>query len=98
MRAVARNCGRDPDAVTGAMYLTLAIDDVAVRAEARLNGFLERYYGQPAAVLRSRQACFAGSLVDARAWLAAYERAWVQHLVLRFAGDPERHLEMLAKV
>lgn len=97
VRAIARDCGRDPGALTGAMYLTLAVNDVVARAEERLNGFLERYYGQPAAVLRSRQACFAGSPAGAREWLAGYERAGVQHLVLRFAGEPERHLEMLAK-
>src|ERR1700677_4517956 len=48
VRTIARTAGRDPDAMTGAMYLTLALDANAVRAEQRLNGFLERYYGQPA--------------------------------------------------
>ena len=28
------------------MYLTLAIDDDAARAGARMNAFLERYYGR----------------------------------------------------
>lgn len=97
VRAIARAGGRDLDAMTGAMYLTLAVNEIPERAEARLNGFLERYYGQPAAVLRSRQACFAGSLASAREWLATYAHAGVQHLVLRFAGEPERHLKMLAK-
>jgi hypothetical protein len=30
-------------------------------------------------------------------WLQGYVSGGAQHLVLRFAGDHERHLEMLAK-
>ena len=47
VQAAARAAGRDPAALTGAMYLTLAIDDDAARADARLNAYLEQYYGMP---------------------------------------------------
>src|SRR5215469_13966546 len=53
VKDIASKAGRDPNALTGAMYLTLSIDDDASRADARLNGYLERYYGQP--VTRRRQ-------------------------------------------
>jgi alkanesulfonate monooxygenase SsuD/methylene tetrahydromethanopterin reductase-like flavin-dependent oxidoreductase (luciferase family) len=59
IKAIARQAGRDPDALAGAMYVTLAVDDDADRANERLNTYLERYYGQPAAVLRKRQASYA---------------------------------------
>jgi alkanesulfonate monooxygenase SsuD/methylene tetrahydromethanopterin reductase-like flavin-dependent oxidoreductase (luciferase family) len=98
VRRVARAAGRDPDALTGAMYLTLALDEDAARAEARLNAFLERYYGVPAAALRRRQASYAGPAEGVAAWLDGYARAGAGHLVLRFAGEHERHLEAVAAV
>lgn len=98
VQAVAAEAGRDAGAVTGAIYLTLAVDDDAGRAEQRINDYLESYYGQPAAVLRKRQACYAGPADDAVAWIAGYAAAGASHLVLRFAGDHERHLELMAGV
>jgi probable F420-dependent oxidoreductase len=96
--AIARDAGRVPDAITGAMYLTLAIDDDATRAGARMDAFLEHYYGQPAIAMRKRQVTYAGPVAGAAAWLAGYAKAGASHLVLRFAGDHERHLETLAGV
>jgi hypothetical protein len=78
--------------------LTLAVDEDAGRAEARLDAFLEQYYGQPAPVLRRRQAHYAGSASGVAEWLEGYARAGAGHLVLRFAGDHERHLDAMAGV
>jgi alkanesulfonate monooxygenase SsuD/methylene tetrahydromethanopterin reductase-like flavin-dependent oxidoreductase (luciferase family) len=97
VRDVARQNGRDPGLVSGAMYLTVSLDDDAVKAEDRLNNFLERYYGQPAPVMRRRQACYAGPAAGLRAWLDSYVKSGASHLVLRFAGDHERHLEIVSK-
>lgn len=98
VRDVARDNGRDPGSVSGAMYLTISLDDDTTKADDRLNGFLERYYGQPAPRLRRRQACYAGSAAGLTAWLDSYANAGASHLVLRFAGDHERHLEVVAKL
>jgi alkanesulfonate monooxygenase SsuD/methylene tetrahydromethanopterin reductase-like flavin-dependent oxidoreductase (luciferase family) len=98
IRAVAQSEGRDPAALTGAIYLTVSLDEDAPRADARLNAFLEGYYGQPAEVLRRRQVCYAGPAAGVAAWLAGYAEAGASHLVLRFAGEHEQHLEALAKV
>jgi alkanesulfonate monooxygenase SsuD/methylene tetrahydromethanopterin reductase-like flavin-dependent oxidoreductase (luciferase family) len=98
VKGIATAAGRDPVALSGAMYLTVALDEDAARADARMNTFLERYYGQPAAVLRRRQAHYAGSASGLAPWLEGYARAGASHLVLRFAGDHERHLEALAGV
>jgi len=98
MQAVARENGRDPSAMTAATYLTIAIDDDAGRANRRIDAFLESYYGQPAALMRKRQPSYGGPLTGAKEWLAAYTAAGVSHFVLRFAGDHERHLELLAGI
>jgi alkanesulfonate monooxygenase SsuD/methylene tetrahydromethanopterin reductase-like flavin-dependent oxidoreductase (luciferase family) len=96
IKDIARAAGRDPDALTGAMYLTVALDDDAARADERLNVYLEQYYGQPAAAMRSRQAAYAGPKQGFAQWLQGYVSAGTQHLVLRFAGDHPRHLETVA--
>ncbi|HEY0184907.1 MAG TPA: LLM class flavin-dependent oxidoreductase [Rhodopila sp.] len=98
VREVARDHGRDPAAVTGAMYLTISLDDDESQADATLNRFLERYYGQPAPVTRRRQACYAGPAAGLAAWLDKYANSGASHLVLRFAGDHERHLETVARL
>ncbi len=98
IRDVARGAGRNPAAITGAVYLTLAIDDDGARADARMNAFMEHYYGQPASAVRARQVNFAGPAASAAEWLAGYAKAGASHLVLRFAGDHERNLAALADV
>jgi len=97
VRNVAREHGRDPESVSGAMYLTLSLDDDADKADDRLNQFLTQYYGQPAPATRRRQACYAGPAAGVAEWLNTYDEAGASHLVLRFAGDHERHLEAIAK-
>jgi alkanesulfonate monooxygenase SsuD/methylene tetrahydromethanopterin reductase-like flavin-dependent oxidoreductase (luciferase family) len=98
VRVIAAGHGRDPAAVSGAMYLTVSLDDDPAAADARLNGFLERYYDQPAPLIRRRQACYAGPASGLAAWIDSYARAGADHLVVRFAGDHERHLEAVAKL
>jgi alkanesulfonate monooxygenase SsuD/methylene tetrahydromethanopterin reductase-like flavin-dependent oxidoreductase (luciferase family) len=94
----ARSAGRDPAALTGAMYLTLAIDDDTARAEDRINRYLERYYGVRPDVTRKRQMCFAGPAAGAARWLEGYAAAGASHLVLRFAGEAESQLETVARL
>src|SRR5437899_7572678 len=47
VQTAARAAGRSPDAVTGAAYVTLALDSSRAAAEQRLNTFLETYYSAP---------------------------------------------------
>jgi probable F420-dependent oxidoreductase len=96
IKAIARAAGRNADALTGSMYLNIVLDDDAARANARLDHFLETYYGQPAAVLRKRQRSYAGPKAGVAEWLNGYVTAGCSHLVLRFAGDHERHMEIIA--
>jgi probable F420-dependent oxidoreductase len=92
----ARAAGRDPEKLTGAMYLTLAIDDDAAKADQRINTYLEQYYGVRPDITRKRQMCYAGPAAGAGAWLEAYAAAGASHIVLRFAGEHERHLEIVS--
>ncbi len=96
MRKVAVDHGRDPASVSGAMYLTISLDDDAAKAEARLNRFLESYYYVPAEQTRRRQASYCGPAEGLKPWLDAYVAAGASHLVLRFAGDHIRHLALVA--
>jgi len=98
VRQIAQTAGRDPAAVTGAMYMTIALDEDAAKAEARLNSFLERYYLQPAAAIRAHQACYAGPAAGVAEYLDGYARAGADHLVIRFAGEHATHMTALAKV
>ena len=98
VRDIARAAGRDPDALTGAICLNLSIDDDRGAAERGLDAFVEQYYGVVGETYWQTHGCFAGSASGAAAWLDGYARAGVEHFVLRFAGDNERHLETLSEI
>ena len=98
VREAAKAAGRDPGAIIGAMYLTLAIDDDTKRADAKIDDYLANYYGVPAAGMRARQRSFAGPVAGAAAWIKSYADAGATHIMLRFAGDHERHLELGGKI
>ena len=98
MKSVARDSGRDPNRLTGAQYLTVAIDDDSARADRRLDEFMEAYYGVGPQALRRSQPCYGGSLSGARDLLAAYAAAGVSHFVLRFAGDHHHHLDLFSGI
>jgi alkanesulfonate monooxygenase SsuD/methylene tetrahydromethanopterin reductase-like flavin-dependent oxidoreductase (luciferase family) len=97
VQTIARDAGRDPGALTGAMYVTMCIDEDAARAEDRIGEFLEAYYPGRGEVMKRAQAWYAGSAAGAADWLEAYAQAGVSHFIVRFTGDHERQLEALAK-
>jgi hypothetical protein len=47
-------------------------------------------------VLRKRQMSYAGPEKGVAEWLNGYVRAGCSHPVLRFTGEHERHLEIVA--
>ncbi|MEQ9642461.1 MAG: LLM class flavin-dependent oxidoreductase [Alphaproteobacteria bacterium] len=99
VRVAAKDAGRPADAVTGAIYLTLAIDDDAAKADELIYNFLSQYYGAQAAdTMRKRQALYAGPTDGVGAYLKGFVDAGCSHLVLRFAGDHDRHLDTMAQV
>ena len=84
--------------MTGAMYLTVAIDADERRAAARLDAYLEHYYDMPAATMRATQMCYGGPAAGLSALIRAYADAGVNHLIVRCAGDHERHIDTLATI
>ena len=97
VQAHAAEAGRDPAEVTGAAYVTVGVHDDRARAEAMLDGYLERYYLQPAARIRAQQYCFAGSRAAVTGWLHGFFAAGAGHLSVRFTGgEDERQMETLA--
>jgi alkanesulfonate monooxygenase SsuD/methylene tetrahydromethanopterin reductase-like flavin-dependent oxidoreductase (luciferase family) len=98
VQSILRDAGRDPGAFTAAVYLTLAIDEDAVHAGQRFDAFLEHYYGQPAAVMRQRQSCYAGPAAGAGAYLKSFADTGAGHLIVRLAGDHDRGLETFTRL
>jgi len=98
VQAAAKEAGRNPADLTPAIYLTLAVDENATKAEARIDGFLQAYYGQRPDILRKRQACYAGPAEGAAQTLKDYVDAGARHICLRFAGDHEKQMEIFAKI
>ena len=98
VQAAARAGARDPATLTPAMYLTLALDDDAARADARINAYLERYCGMRPDAMRKRRMCLAGDATEAAAWRKSYADAGVAHMSLRLAGDPEPQMEAVARM
>ena len=89
IQAAARAAGRPADAVTGAAYVTLALDPNPAAAEKRLHGFLENYYGAPAPVIMKRQATYAGPIEGCVDWLRRWIASGARHISLRFAGGDQ---------
>jgi alkanesulfonate monooxygenase SsuD/methylene tetrahydromethanopterin reductase-like flavin-dependent oxidoreductase (luciferase family) len=91
-RSVAPAGGTD---ATTALYLTIALDENADRAQVMIDDYLSEYYGLPPQILRKVQACFGGPLEEVVAFIRSYVDAGAQHVVLRIVGD---HLSTLRKL
>jgi probable F420-dependent oxidoreductase len=95
VRAYAEEAGRYPDAITPAMYLTVAIDKNATKAEASLNSYLEGYYNLPAKALRRQQATFAGPKTAVADWIASFVGAGCRHICIRPVGDDREQMDWI---
>jgi alkanesulfonate monooxygenase SsuD/methylene tetrahydromethanopterin reductase-like flavin-dependent oxidoreductase (luciferase family) len=89
VQAAARAAGRPAGAVTGAAYVTLALDANRAAAEQRLASFLEMYYAAPAKTIMARQATYAGPIEGCVEWLQRWIDAGAVHFALRFAGGDQ---------
>ncbi|HSE93733.1 MAG TPA: LLM class flavin-dependent oxidoreductase [Methylomirabilota bacterium] len=89
VRAAARAAARASEDVTGAAYVTLALDASRAAAEQRLHAFLETYYAAPARAILARQATYAGPVEGCVEWLQRWIDAGARHISLRFAGGDQ---------
>lgn len=98
VKVQAREAGRNPAAMTGALYLTLAVADTPERAEENLMAYLNNYYGALGPKMRAGEACYAGPPEGTGRWLKSFIDAGARHLVLRFAGDHDRQMETVSRL
>ncbi len=95
----AKEAGRDPAGLTGAAYITVAVNDDNGKANAELDHYLESYYLQPAENIRTQQYCFAGNRGEVTEWLNDFVDGGATHLALRFTGtDDDRQMETLVEM
>ena len=87
---------RKPDDLTYASYVTIALDENQERGIARIDKFLEAYYGVPGPVLRKRMSSFAGTAEQAAAFVKSYVDGGASHICIRFAGDHENSLKAMS--
>ena len=98
MQDVSQEAGREKESISCTAYLTLSIGNDIAKAQAKADDFMSAYYGLRPDVLKKMQACFAGTFEQAIEYLQSYLDAGASQLVLRFAGDHDRHLEIMSKV
>jgi alkanesulfonate monooxygenase SsuD/methylene tetrahydromethanopterin reductase-like flavin-dependent oxidoreductase (luciferase family) len=98
VQQILRETGRDTSGFVAAIYVTLAIDENVSRADGRIDAFLEKYYGQPAAMMRKRQGCYAGPAAGAAEYLQAYVSAGANHIIVRFTGEPDDQFVAFSRI
>ncbi|MFD0550662.1 LLM class flavin-dependent oxidoreductase [Streptomyces rectiviolaceus] len=86
--AAARDeAGRSSAAVTGAVYLSVAVDDTKQRAEETLSSYFGAYYNLPLTTMRTTQGIFGGTRHEVADRLARYVENGARHLILRLPTD-----------
>jgi alkanesulfonate monooxygenase SsuD/methylene tetrahydromethanopterin reductase-like flavin-dependent oxidoreductase (luciferase family) len=95
----AARAGRGTTSVEAAVYLTVTVDPDPARAVELQREYIEDYYGMPYELVSSFQACHAGTLESAVAWIRTYVARGARHIVLR-DGAPSGNgqVERLAEV
>ena len=98
IRSAVADAGRDPDAITPCLYVTVHINKDAEQAEAGLNAYTGRYNDLPLAPMAQYQLYFGGSEEAFVAWLTPYIEAGARHVVLRIGAFDgyDKHLHAVA--
>ncbi|GAA2466677.1 LLM class flavin-dependent oxidoreductase [Streptomyces mauvecolor] len=82
--AAAREAaGRPGDAVTAAVYLSVAVDRTKQDAEDTLGSYFRAYYGLPLTTMRTTQGIFGGTADEVADRLRQYVDNGARHLILR---------------
>lgn len=96
VKSAARDAGRDPAGLTGAVYATVTVAKDEAEGEEKLMAYLRSYYGPMAEKMRANEACYGGPIEGLGPWLRKFVDAGVRHLIIRFAGDHELQMEAVA--
>jgi alkanesulfonate monooxygenase SsuD/methylene tetrahydromethanopterin reductase-like flavin-dependent oxidoreductase (luciferase family) len=85
VRAAATAAGRDPAAITPALFVSVAVTDTVERGRDLLAAFAKASYGLPLEQLEQIQALAAGPADVVADQLRGYLAAGARHLVVRIA-------------
>ena len=95
---LADTAGRPPGAIEPGLYATVHVDGDHVRAEARLEEYVQGYYGRSLGVMSAIQAYGHGTPEQCASWLAGFVEAGARHLILRIGAlDPGDQLDLIAR-
>jgi alkanesulfonate monooxygenase SsuD/methylene tetrahydromethanopterin reductase-like flavin-dependent oxidoreductase (luciferase family) len=91
--ACAMAAGREPGAVTPALFVSVLVTDAPDGGEQAMTDYAAASYGLPLAELRAIQALVAGPAEHVASQLARYADAGARHLVCRIAAAdlPAQH-------
>jgi probable F420-dependent oxidoreductase len=94
VQAAAAVAGHRPEAMTPALYVTVALDADRDHAQAALEAYVQAYYGMPLQAMSPLQAFYGGTGDGCVDWLGAYIAAGAQHVIVRFAtlNSPQQML------
>ncbi len=92
-RAAATEAGRDVDAFTPALYVTVNLGD-ADAARSELERYVLEYYGLPLDAMSSLQAFYGGSVEGCVEWLRGFVDAGARHVIIRLGSfDADSQLD-----
>ena len=86
LQVLAREMGKDAQALPRCVYTTLNINTEVAQAQREMQAFVEGYYSVPYESLARQQGLCAGTAASCAAWLNGFVAAGAQTLVLRFGG------------
>jgi alkanesulfonate monooxygenase SsuD/methylene tetrahydromethanopterin reductase-like flavin-dependent oxidoreductase (luciferase family) len=102
VRTAAAAAGRDPAAVTPALFVSVAVTDTVERGRAMLQTFAQASYGLPLDQLEQVQVLVAGPPDVVAEKLRGYVAAGARHLAVRIATTSletqREQLEQIAKL
>jgi len=102
VRAAATEAGRDPDAVTPGLFVTVAITDTAEHGRAALDVFTRASYGLAVEEAEKIQSLAAGPADMVAERLRGFISAGARHLTVRIAAaglaDHYQQLERIAEL
>ncbi|MFJ8621359.1 LLM class flavin-dependent oxidoreductase [Kitasatospora sp. NPDC093550] len=100
VRQAARNAGREPEAVTPALFVNVRIDRSTGAARRTMDAYTRANYGLPLTGTEQIQAFALGTPDEVAATLARYAAAGARHVVARLGAldlsDQSDQLEKLA--
>jgi alkanesulfonate monooxygenase SsuD/methylene tetrahydromethanopterin reductase-like flavin-dependent oxidoreductase (luciferase family) len=89
--------GRSESVITPGLYATITVDASRDRAGARLDEYVQRYYGRRLDLMATIQAYGYGTPEQCGRWMADYLRAGARQIVVRIGSlRPDRDLTRLA--